>query len=148
MNNKNFLFALIATPVFFISMAKAAMPTDEAILIENDKAMQRTLVDHNPEAHGKWLTDNYTLVTSKGKIITKQEFLRDLTRPDAQFEINESSDWSVRVFKDTAIVIAVLHQKGKDGERQFDHRVRYTDTWIRNGNKWLVMAAHASKLPD
>jgi hypothetical protein len=45
-----------------------------------------------------------------------------------------------------AVVTATLHQKYRYKGRLVDYRVRFTDTWVKAGDSWRYVAAHASLL--
>jgi len=124
----------------------AAGDADTAQLIALDKAMQKSVVDRDAKAFANFLTDDYTLVGSSGRIYDKAAVVAEMSSPDVRYEVNESSDWKVRVQENTALIIAVLHSRGVDHGKPFDQRVRFTDTWIRQKGTWRNIAGHASKL--
>ena len=123
-----------------------ALTAESQQLIALDKAMQRAVVDRDPVAFASFLTDDYVLVDSKGGMHGKAEVVAEITAKELKVEFNESSDVSVRIHGDTAVVIAVLQQRGHDHEKSYDVPVRFTDTWIRKGGKWLCLSGHASRL--
>jgi len=142
--------AVLAVGLVLTSIAGAAnaatSDADTAQLIALDKAMQRSVVDRDAKAFGNFLTDDYTLVSSSGRIYDKTAVVAEMSSADVHYDVNESSDWKVRVTDNTAMVIAVLHSKGVDHGKPFDQRVRFTDTWIRQKGTWRNIAGHASRL--
>ena len=92
------------------------------------------------------MTDDYVLVASSGKELTKHEVLRNAAAPGTRWEINETSDWKVRVHGGTAILVATLHQKGVDEGQPFDSVVKFSDTYIRDQGRWRNVHAHACNL--
>ena len=118
----------------------------EEELTRLDRAMQQAVVDRDPVAFGSFLTDDYVLVVSSSKIYGKSEVVADITNPDTLFSKNESSNLHIRVHKDTAMVIADLHQVFVRGGKPFDYWVRFTDTWIKVNGKWLCLSGHATLL--
>jgi uncharacterized protein (TIGR02246 family) len=124
----------------------AAHEGDIAQLIALDRAMQRAVVDRDAKAFANFFTEDYVLVSTQGKIYKKADVVAEITSPDVRYDINESSDVSVRVQGDTGLVIASLHQKGVDHGKPFDFRLRYTDTWVRSNGSWKNISAHASML--
>jgi ketosteroid isomerase-like protein len=130
--------------------ASAANPTDNDVeqLIATDKRMQRAFVDRDLAALEQIFTDDYVLVVSSGKERTKAMILADVASPDVRWEINETSGWAVRVHGDTAIVVAMLHQKGVDHGEAFDSNVKFSDTYIRDNGVWRNVHAHASRAVD
>jgi ketosteroid isomerase-like protein len=125
-----------------------ASEDDVAQLIAVDKRQQAAYVTRDWAALEEIFTDDYVLLTSSGAERTKTQILANAASPDVRWEINETSDWKVRVHGDTGIVVATLHQKGVDHGEPFDSYVRFSDTYVRENGKWRNVHAHASRLPD
>lgn len=142
------LAALLTLSVMQGEAAHATQANDVAQLIEIDKRQQRAFVDRDWKVIEEILTDDYVLVTSSGRELTKQDVLRNAATPRTRWEINETSDWKVRVRGDTAILVATLHQKGTDEGQPFDSVVKFSDTYIREQGRWRNVHAHACKLVD
>lgn len=120
--------------------------TVEEELTGLDRAMQKALVDRDPVAFGSFLTDDYILVVSNSGMYGKKEVVADITSPNTKFSLNESSNLDIRVYKNTAMVIADLHQVFMRDSKPFDYWVRFTDTWIQKDGKWLCWSGHATLL--
>ena len=60
------------------------------------------------------------------------------------FEIAEldEEDVRVRVAGDTAVTFVVLRIRGTIAGEDASGRMRYTRTWVRDGDAWRVLAAH------
>lgn len=136
---------LTASTVLPLSSALAGDIED---LIATDKRMQRAFVDRDVAVLDEILTDDYVLVVSSGAERGKAQILEALASPDTSWEINETHDWQVRVHGNSAIVVAMLHQKGIDHGQSFDSNVKFSDTYIRVNGKWRNVHAHASKAVD
>lgn len=117
-------------------------------LIATDKRMQRAFIDHDVATLEKILTEDYVLVLNNGTERLRPSILADVASPDLVFEINESSNWEVRVHGDTAILVALLHQKGTNKGKPFDWVVKFSDTYVREHGTWRNVHAHASRMPD
>lgn len=140
--------ALALTMAVFAPHVAAAARDDVARLIEIDKRMQRAFVDRDLEALREILTDDYILVVSSGEERNKEKVIAEVASPHMSWEVNETSDWAVRVHGDTAIVVANLHQKGVDHGKPFNSNVKFSDTYIRVGGTWRNVHAHASLAVD
>lgn len=139
--------ALLSALSFAPGFAAAALPTDDAaVLAALDHAMQKSVVDRDPVAFASFLTDDYVLVVSTSRMATKAEVVAEIDSPDGRMDINDSTDLRIRVHGDTALVIADLHQVGRNGDTPFDYWVRYTDTWIRTADGWKCVSGHATRL--
>ena len=126
--------------------AGSPAPDDATVLAGLDRAMQRAVVDRDPVAFAGFLTDDYVLVVSNSKMVGKADVVADIDAPGGRMDVNDSRDLRIRVHGDTAIVIADLHQVGRQGDAPFDYWVRYTDTWIRTPAGWKCLSGHATRL--
>jgi ketosteroid isomerase-like protein len=140
------LAATIAA-AFSVSGPLAAANDDVDALLATDKRMQRAFVDRDVAALERIIPDDYVLIASSGAERRKPAILAEVASPDVVYEINESSDWSVHVHGDTAIVVALLHQKGIDHGEPFDYSVRFSDTYVRENGAWRNVHAHATRVP-
>jgi ketosteroid isomerase-like protein len=133
---------------FAASGSAAAAPAldDHDELIRLDRAMQRAVVDRDPVAFASFLTDDYVLVVSTSRLVGKAEVVAEIDSPDGRMDVNDSTDLRIRVHGDTALVIADLHQIGRNRDTPFDYWVRYTDTWIRTADGWKCVSGHATRL--
>lgn len=127
--------------------SQAAAASDEvAQLIRLDAAMQKTVVDVDTAAFADFLTDDYKLVVSSSTVVPKSEVVAQLRETGTRLTTNASSNLDVRVHGDTAIIIGDLHQAGQVRGKAVDYWVRYTDTWIRTGERWRCVSGHATRL--
>ena len=51
------------------------------------------------------------------------------------------------VYGNTAIVTGILWMRGRGSGGAFEHRYRYTDTWMRLGGRWQCIASQDYLLP-
>ena len=118
-------------------------------LIAADRAMQRAVLERDVTGFAAFLSDDYLLVDSRGRVHDKAAVLRDLADPEMHLVVNGTEDHRVRVHGDLVIVIAVLQQRGVDHGVPYDLPVRFTDLWMRRDGRWVCVSAHASRLePD
>ena len=52
------------------------------------------------------------------------------------------------VYGNTAIVTGILWMKGHGAAGPFNHRYRYTDTWMKLGRRWQCIASQDYLLPE
>jgi ketosteroid isomerase-like protein len=112
-----------------------------------DHAMQRAFVTRDVKYLRDLLTDDYVLITSSSKVVTKADLLAEVVDPKDVLDVSDSSEIQVRRHGDTAVITAMLHQRGSSDGKPFDAWVRYTDTWVLEGGRWRYMSAHASRMP-
>ena len=52
------------------------------------------------------------------------------------------------VYGNTAVVTGILRMRGRGGQGAFDHRYRYTDTWMKLGGRWQCIASQDYLMPE
>ena len=138
---------VIGSPLVGEASGQAGSTGFAAEMEKLDHVMQQAFVIRDEKFLRDLLTDDYVLITASSKIVSKEDLLAEVANPDEVLEVNDSSDISVRRRGDTAVVTAVLHQRGSSHGKPFDAWVRYTDTWVLEAGRWRYMSAHASRLP-
>ena len=140
-------FALLLAALLASDAAACATPNaDENDVARRDRELNALIVRHDAAAARAYYDDAFVLTTSSGRMKSKSDLLVEITAPDLLMEVNEMSDVVVRVRHDTAVLTGVLHQRGTFAGKPFEHRVRVTDTWVRVGEEWRIVAGHATKL--
>jgi ketosteroid isomerase-like protein len=65
-----------------------------------------------------------------------------------KFESYSASKFDVRVFGDTAVVIAVGNSKGSWNGETFEIKDRFTDVFTRRDGQWRLVSSHSSSLEN
>jgi ketosteroid isomerase-like protein len=52
------------------------------------------------------------------------------------------------VYGNTAVVTGILWMRGHNAQGAFDHRYRYTDTWMKLGGRWQCIASQDYLMPE
>ena len=63
-----------------------------------------------------------------------------------KFDRYETSDTSIRVYPDSAVVSGRMQRGRKMGDRVVDDDWRFTKVYVRRGGQWQVVAFHASAI--
>jgi ketosteroid isomerase-like protein len=90
------------------------------------------------------MADDLVLTEADGSVISKTEEVAFTADADARFEVLESHDMKVQVHGDATVVTGAYHEKGTFHGKPFEHRGRFTDTWIRHNGTWQCIAGHFS----
>lgn len=116
-----------------------------AILERADQTLQLATRMHDTATIKSLITDDFTLITNSAKVYDAQEFLADVGDRDIAWQTNDPESVSVRVYNDDCgVVTAILHQKFTYHSKDYDYRVRFTDTWVKRDGQWRYAAGHAS----
>ncbi len=91
------------------------------------------------------LADDFVLVVGSGKVYTKADLLKSAREQDVIYEHQEDTQQTVRVWGDTAVVTALLWEKGKakDGST-FDKKLWFSDTYVKTPTGWKYVFGQAS----
>jgi len=117
----------------------AALDTEYQVAVKNNDAATMDRI----------LADDFVVVTGSGKIYTKADLLQMARTRRVQYEHQEDSDQTVRVWGDTAVVTAKIWLKGTDEGKPFDWHVWFSDTYVRTPAGWRYVHGQASlPLPD
>jgi len=90
------------------------------------------------------LADDFVLVTGSGKVFTKADLLQAARDKTTTYEHQEDSNQKVRIWGNTAVVTALLWEKGIDGGKPFDKRLWFSDTYVRTPPGWRYVFGQAS----
>jgi ketosteroid isomerase-like protein len=82
-----------------------------------------------------------------GKITSRADDIGEARKNDPKYEIFENYDMKVRLHGDTAVVTGKTHTKGISSGKPFDLQFQFTDTFVKDGGHWRLLAGHVSKLP-
>jgi ketosteroid isomerase-like protein len=140
---------LLLSAILLATTATAAadrLSANDAVAIR-DRELNALIVGHDAASARAYYDDAFVLTTSSGKMKSKHDLLAEIAAPALVLEVNETTDVVVRVRDDTAVLTGVLRQRGTYDGKAFDVRLRVTDTWVRTGGEWRIVAGHASVLP-
>jgi len=122
----------------------ALTPAQCAAVAEQDRQLNAAIAAHDAAKAAALYADQFQLTAGTGKRKTKTDMLADIARTDLALEVNETTEVDVRCLGTTAVLTAVLRQKGTLGGKAFDMRLLVTDTWVQQGKSWQLLAGHAS----
>jgi ketosteroid isomerase-like protein len=137
---------VVLPSVAMVSAPAAAGAGDrmEDLLRALDAKLQNSVLSQDTEALAEMLTEDWILISSSGRVTTRSAFLSMVGDPQFRLEVNASSEISIRVHGSTAIVTALLHERGLARGEAYENWLRYTDTWVLEAGAWRCVSAHAS----
>ncbi len=138
------VFALTFLTSLLLAFAQENDEANAVLQTERDLATAYLKSDADGIAQG--VTEDYTLTNSTGKITTRADDIGEARKSDPKYEIFENYDMKVRVHGNTAVVIGKTHAKGISGGKPFDFQFQFTDTFVKDGGRWRLLAGHVSKL--
>lgn len=107
---------------------------------------QKAVKDNNAAIMGEILDDDFVLVTDRGTSLTKADLIKEAREKRTIYENQEEVKGTqrVRVWRDTAVVTALLKSKGTRDQSPFDYKVWINETYVRTSQGWRYVFGQAS----
>jgi ketosteroid isomerase-like protein len=118
--------------------------TDEKTVGALDTQYQAAVRNNDAATMDRILADGFVVVLGSGKTYTKADLLQAARTGRIQYEHQEDSDQTVRVWGDTAVVTAKLWTKGADQGKPFEFFIWFSDTYVRTAAGWRYVHGQAS----
>jgi len=132
--------------------AMAARPSagdDAATVAALDTKYQAAVEAGDWAAMDAILADDFVLVTGRGAVHTKADLLNEARNKQVVYEFQRDSSQTVRVWGNTAVVTALLKEKGTYSGKPFEKRLWFSDTYVRTPTGWRYVFGQASlPLPE
>ncbi len=126
------------------SLAQAADEADKSKILALENAWNQAQLHHNSTVVASMLPDTFIYTDYDGTVMNKTQFLADLKDTSYQATTVENEDVKVFTYQGAAVVVGTYHTKGKYKGQPFEHRGRFTDTWVFEKNVWQCVASHTT----
>jgi ketosteroid isomerase-like protein len=143
---RGFFFAIaMATAASLTPLPAASNADDEKTVAALDTEYQAAVKINDVKTMDRILADNFVLVSGLGRTQTKADLLKESSSGSYVYEHQEDSDRTVRVWNDTAVVTALLWVKGAEDGKPFEHKVWFSDVYVRTPQGWRYVFAQVSR---
>ncbi len=145
------LIALLATGTCAgVVLAGSLQPEKDAAVVnavkqveqEMGDAMIRTDIDKLNQIYA----DDFAMIGSSGKIITKQDLLRDFASPKGKLELFENGSMDVQVFGNVAVVHGSVSEKRLEDGKEDSGQYVWMDLLEKRAGKWVVLRSAGTKI--
>lgn len=137
------LAAAAAVVLLIPALSRAGSPRgrrDSDALVRLEERWVAALVARDAAAVGEILSEDFLDSTYRGELHTKSEALAALRSPARAETTQRLSDLRVRIWGAAGVVTGINTVTARDGS--FSVRVRFTDVFVRRGDRWKAVAAH------
>jgi ketosteroid isomerase-like protein len=114
---------------------------DSEKIIELENSWTKALVKQDEKTFEKLLATGF-VYSENDQTFTREEVLKELQSGNDKVELANNEDLHVYLFAGTAIVTGWMQVKGKNADGSFEHRYRFTDTWMKIKGGWQLIGAH------
>jgi ketosteroid isomerase-like protein len=135
--------APIPTP---LALLKPSLTVDAQTVAALDKVYQAAVRANDIAIMDQILADDFVLVTDRGASLTKADLIKEARARRTIYENQEEEEGTqkVRVWRDTAVVTALLRIKGTRDQNPFDYKVWFSETYVRTPTGWRYVFGQAS----
>lgn len=117
---------------------------EELIRLANE--WDRAMVENDTEAIGRYMADDWTIIGPDGSVGDKARFLGLVWSGALSHDVMESDDWNVRIYGDTAVIIARGVSGGKYEGQAFREVERSSCVFVRQEGQWRCVLTHLSRI--
>jgi ketosteroid isomerase-like protein len=106
----------------------------------------RAMVTNDAEAIGRFMAEDWVIIGSNGSVADKSSFLALVRSGALTHDVMETHEMDVRVYGDTAVVIARGVSGGNYQGQPFREVERATCVFVRQAGEWRCVATHLSRI--
>ncbi len=114
------------------------------VVIELEERLLRAMGTSDVLVPDELMADDLLFTNHLGLVVTKQEDLAVHRSGLLKLDLLDASDRSLRQLGHVAIVAVRVRLAGRHADNHFEGTFRYTRVWALQGDRWRIVAAHAS----
>lgn len=139
--------SLIVFLVLAVGAAVAVAADDKQALEQIERDWAKAGLAGDAAALDKMLAADYVFTDSDAKMLTKKQMVDGIKSGATKYETFTVDDVKVYLHGDAAVVTGKVVLKGTDGGRPLDEQSRFTDTFVKQGGRWLAVATQTTRVP-
>lgn len=110
------------------------------------RAWDEAMVANDAEAIGRFMGEEWVIVGQDGSVTGKDRFLSFVASGDLTHNVMTSEDIDLRLYGDTAVVIALGVSAGTYRGQRFREEERGSNVFVRRDGRWVCVLTHLSRL--
>ena len=118
----------------------------EEDLIAVARDWDRAMVQNDADAIGKFMADDWTIIGPHGSMSDKRTFLSLVRSGTLSHDVMDSKDFTVRIYGDTAVLLARGVSGGSYQGHPFREVERSSNVFVKEGGHWRCVLTHLSRL--
>ncbi len=149
---KRFVIAVSVVALVFAVAVRAQSPAQqksggsEQEIIKLEKETGDAMVKRDVAFFDRVTTDDFIWTDADGNIWTKAEIIANLKSGDDVISSWIIDDYRVRVYGDAAVCMARVNSKEQFKGQDVSGQTRWTDTLVKRGGRWQIVASHSSRI--
>lgn len=129
--------------------AQTSTPPDDqqTRILSLESAWNQAVQQKDMKALDLLLDDELVDIDYDGSLMTKLQYMANISDPKIRFDRVVSDSIQVRVFGKSAVAVGVYREKGTKDGRPYLHLERFVDTWINRNGAWRCVASQSTLIP-
>jgi ketosteroid isomerase-like protein len=116
---------------------------------QQEEAWRNAILKSNSGVLAQLLSDDYTGITAKGAIQTKDQAINNLKNGVFLLTGLNITDRKIRVYNGTAVVTSSAELTGGKSDPEASGKYRFTRVWVRNlQGQWKIVSFEASRVQE
>ena len=140
------LCAVSNASVSAAQQAKQSVSPDERAVLDLEEAWAKAVVKRDAATFKRLLAPGF-VYTEDDRVQNGDQLMRDIVSGTDTVTEARNEKLETHRFDNTMIVTGWLIMKGRSGGKPFEHRYRFTDTWLKRGGQWQIIAAQDYLVP-
>jgi ketosteroid isomerase-like protein len=136
-----------ASPLSAQRGATASETAAQRTLFRLESDWARAVVNRDSAAMSRLVAPRWVYSDESG-VMNRAEGIKAFTAGTDTVREASNSEMKAIVYPNTAVVIGILHMKGRGPAGPFTRRFRYTDTWAKLDGRWQCIASQDYLMPE
>jgi hypothetical protein len=142
------LVGTLLTPWCAPAIGAQVPPADSAMFVAVTQQLLDAVTDGDSTVWARYLSPRWALTDEEGRRIVRSDFLRDLhPLPSGQTGKLRLADWHIVGTPTVAVMSYAADEEHVYYGQRLVTRFRQTDTWVREGKEWRMLASQITALP-
>ena len=95
---------------------------------------------------GAFFAEDFLFVGAGGALQDRKQHLEDFRSGRLKVESVKIGDTTIHVYDSAAVVSSRVMVKGRFGDRDISGPYQFTDTWVKQGGRWLAAARQQTRI--
>src|SRR5215510_8759752 len=135
------VFAALVACAALCAQSRPAPSGDEIQIRQLERAWNEAEARHDPAAVSNLVADTLVYIDFDGSVMNKAEYIQDVTKTAYQADHLYDEGLTVTVYDNAAVVVGIYRETGTSKGKPYVHRVRFTDTWVKQSNVWRCVSS-------
>src|SRR5579863_6437393 len=135
---------LLTLSLIFTQPGAAQIGSDENRILALETAWSQAEQQKDIKVLDELLAPSLVYVEFDGTFMTKADYLASRKSESLHPAQVTNESTTVHVYGGSAVVTGVYKEKGTSNGKSYEHRGRFTDTWVSEGGVWRRVASQST----